>query len=636
MSRIPDSTIAEIRSRADIIGLIGRYVELKQAGRNWRGLCPFHNEKTPSFNVSPDRQIFHCFGCQEGGDVIAFLMKHSGLSFPEAARSLATELGIEIPEERDAGEAGLTARLFEANEIAQTLYREALREPEGKLARSYLMSRGYDGRLADEFSMGYAPSRWDAVASRLRERRISAEIGVKAGLLIDRKSGSGHYDRLRGRLTFPIQDVRGRVIGFGGRALEADQDPKYLNTPETPIFLKRQGFYGFPDALESIRRAGRVVICEGYFDRIAFARAGLGEALATCGTALSAEHGLQLRRRTREVVLVFDGDRAGQAATEKALAVLLPHGLRVRAALIPGGQDPDDYLKQEGAEALRRLVDEAPDALELTIRNALRHGIASPDQKADVVARVAPLVARVADVVSRDEYSRRLALAINAAPVAVAAVVRDAARNALQTPSVDGATLSLERERRDAPEERQLRELARFCLQRPQLIGEEIALQIEQILPLGAWQLIIHEIIEAGQQGELAAAAGGGVDAFAVEARLDQDARGRLREIAVDDTPIDAERSAEQVLADLIGWFEERRHAARGQELTRQLRLSDEGYEDLLAKKDAALRERRARLGARTGSSVQSTRSSHSPGSSHPPGGSHAPGSSHANNEGLE
>ncbi len=619
MSRIPDSTIAEIRGRADIVGLVGRYVELKQAGRNWRGLCPFHSEKTPSFNVNPDRQMFHCFGCQEGGDVIAFLMKHSGLSFPESARSLASELGIEIPEERDAGEAGLTARLFEANEIAHTLYREALREADGKIARDYLLSRGFDGQLADQFGIGYAPARWDAVATRLRERRIAAETGVKAGLLLDRKSGSGHYDRLRGRLIFPIHDVRGRVIGFGGRALEADQDPKYLNTPETPIFQKRHGFYGFPDALESIRRAGRIVICEGYFDRIAFARAGIGEALATCGTALSAEHGEQLRRRTREIVLVFDGDRAGQAATEKALSVLLPHGLRVRAALIPDGRDPDDYLKQEGAEALHRLVDDAPDALELSIRNAVRHGIATPDQKADVVARVAPLVARVADAVSRDEYARRLALAINAAPAAVAAVVRDAARSSSQTPQVDSAALGLERERRDAPEERQLRALARLCLQQPQLIGDEIALRIEEIVPLGAWKAIIREILEAGQQGELAATlaagegggAGGGVDPFVVEARLDHESRARLREIAVDDTPIDAERSGEQVLGDLLGWFDERRHAAQGHELTRQLRISDEDYEGLLAKKDAALRERRARLGVRAGNAVRSSGSAH-------------------------
>lgn len=609
MSRIPESTITEIRSRADIVGFIGRHVELKQAGRNWRGLCPFHAEKTPSFNVNPDRQIFHCFGCQEGGDVIGFLMKHSGLSFPEAARQLAGELGVEVPEDRDAGDgAGFTNQLFEANAIAQALYREALREAEGKLARNYLVSRGFDGKLADEFGIGYAPSRWDAVASRLREKRIPAEVGVKAGLLSDRKTGGGHFDRLRGRLTFPIQDVRGRVIGFGGRALEAGQDPKYLNTPETPIFQKRHGFYGMPDALEAIRRAGRVIVCEGYFDRIAFARAGLGEALATCGTALSSEHGLALRRRTREVVLVFDGDRAGQAATEKALAVLLPHGLRVRAALIPDGQDPDDYLKKSGAEGLRRLVDEAPDALELGIRNAVRQGVASPDQKADVVARVAPLLARVADAVSREEYTRRLALSIDATPAAVAAVVRDATRNTRETPIVESAALGLERERRDAPEERQLRELARFCLLRPDLIGDEIALQIEELVPLGAWKTIIREILDVALQGEASAAAGGGVDPFALESRLDAESRLRLREIAIDDAPIDSERAAEQVLADLIGWFEDRRRTARGHSLTRQLRISSEGYEDLLAKKDAALRERRARLGLRSSSGPEASR----------------------------
>jgi DNA primase len=241
----------------------------------------------------------------------------------------------------------------------------------------------------------------------------------------------------------------------------------------------------------------------------------------------------------------------------------------------------------------------------------VRHGIATPDQKADVVARVAPLVARVADPVSRDEYARRLALAVNAAPAAVAAVVRDVARGSRETPQVDGSTLGLERERRDAPEERQLRALARLCLLRPHLIGDEIALQIEDILPVGAWKSIIRAILDAGQQGELAATPGGGVDAFAVEERLDQEARGRLREIAVDDTPIDEEHSEEQVLSDLIGWFEQRRLAARGQELTRRLRISDEDYEDLLAKKDAALRERRARLDARSGSAARSNGSAH-------------------------
>lgn len=548
MSRIPESAIYEIRNRADIVSLVSRYVELKQAGRNWKGLCPFHNEKTPSFNVNSDRQIFHCFGCQEGGDVIAFLMKHDGLSFPEAARSLAGDLGIEIPEESGGPSVGLGTRIFEANAIAQDLYREALREPEGEIARSYLKARGFDADAADQFDLGFAPARWDAVTERLRKKRVAGELGVQAGLLADRKSGSGHYDRLRGRLTFPIQDVRGRVIGFGGRALEADQEPKYLNTPESPVFHKRNSFYGYPDALESIRRSGRVILCEGYFDRIAFARADLGEALATCGTALTTEHGLQLRRRAREIVLVFDGDSAGQKATEKALGVLLPHGLRVRAASIPDGLDPDDYLVREGAEALRKLVDEAPDALELSIRNAVRQGTTSPDQKADAVAHVAPLVALVADAVSRDEYIRRLAMAVDASPAAVAAIVRNAARGSKQTPQVDSESLGLTRARRDVPEQRQLRALARLCLRRPGLIGDEMALKLQEILPVGAWKSIILQLVEAASEGLLISGGDGGVDSFAVETRLDEESKRRLREIAIDETPIDGERTADQVL----------------------------------------------------------------------------------------
>lgn len=601
MSRIPESTIHEIRNQADIISVVSRHVELKQAGRNWKGLCPFHNEKSASFNVNPDRQIFHCFGCQEGGDVIAFMMKHEGLTFPEAARSLAGELGVEIPEDRDSPNAGLTTRIYEANRETQSLYRESLRTPEGKAARAYLVSRGFDGATADEYGIGFAPDRWDGVANHLRKNKIAGDVGVQAGLLGERKSGQGFYDRLRGRLTFPIEDVRGRVIGFGGRALAADQEPKYLNTPETPVFHKRQAFYGYPAALEPIRRTGRVILCEGYFDRIAFARAEMGEALATCGTALTPDHGAQLRRRAREIVLVFDGDSAGQAATEKALIVLLPHGLRVRAAQIPGGADPDDYLNEHGAEALRDLVNNAPDALELAIRNAMRQGVSSPDQKADVVAHVGPLVACVADAVSRDEYTRRLAMAIDASTSAVATVVRDAARSSHQTPQVDQASLGIQRERRDAPEERQLRGMARMCLQRPDLIGDETALTLQEILPGGAWKSIILQIVEAAAEGLLLEGDQRGVDPFAIESRLDEEARLRLREIAIDDTPMDSERSAEQVLADLVTWFEKRALDVRRRELNQRMRDPNADGDALLAEKQAQLLERRARLGVGTG-----------------------------------
>jgi len=287
--------------------------------------------------------------------------------------------------------------------------------------------------------------------------------------------------------------------------------------------------------------------------------------------------------------------------------VLLPHGLRVRAVSIPDGLDPDDYLNSEGAEALRKLVDEAPDALELSIRNAVRQGTATPDQKADAVAHVAPLVARVADAVSRDEYIRRLAMAVDASIAAVTSIVRDAASGSTQTPQVDSEALGLVRARRDLPEERQLRALARLCLRRPELIGDEMALKLQEILPVGAWKSIILQIIESAGEGLLITSGEGerGVDSFAVESQLDEEARLRLREIAIDDAPMDGERSADRVLDDVIGWFDLRRIAAREQDLKRRLRDPEADHVALLAERQVLLLERRAHLGVGSSDDVQ-------------------------------
>jgi len=401
LGRIAEETIQQIRDRVDIVGLIGRVVSLKKAGANYKGLCPFHNEKTPSFNVRPDRGSFYCFGCQKGGNAITFLMEMENLTFPEAVRALGREVGIEIAE-TESGERGESERLFAANTVAQACYREALKAP-GNAGAAYLAERGIDAEVIYRFGLGFAPDRWDTVVQALRAAHIPAADGEKAGLLSERDSG-GHYDRLRGRVTFPIQDVHSRVIGFGGRAVSSGQEPKYLNTPESPIFHKRRAFYGFPAALEPIRHTRRAVVVEGYFDLIALHRAGIGEGIATCGTALTDEHGRNLLRRTRDVVLLFDGDEAGQRATLRSLEVLLPHGLRVRAAALPPGDDPDSFLAREGGEALRKLVDEAPPALEIAIRRATAKGCGTPWEKADAVAAVAPLIALVPSGVERGEY----------------------------------------------------------------------------------------------------------------------------------------------------------------------------------------------------------------------------------------
>jgi DNA primase len=292
--------------------------------------------------------------------------------------------------------------------------------------------------------------------------------------------------------------------------------------------------------------------------------------------------------------------------------MLLPHGLRVRAALIPDGMDPDDYQNAHGAEALKCLVDEASDALQLAIHNAVRQGCSTPDQKADAVSHVAPLIAKVADAVSRDEYVRRLAMAVGASTSAVGAIIRDAARDPSRSPQVESERLGLERDQHDAPESRQLRELSRLCLQRPDLISDENALHLQEILPEGSWKAIILQIIAAADEGFLLTGETGGVDPFAVETRLDEDAVHRLREIAVDDKPIDTERSVDQVLEDLIHWFSRRRSAPHAQETTRRLRDPGEDHEALLAEKQKQLLEKRARINATSGNTSGSAKATHS------------------------
>ncbi|HEY8155289.1 MAG TPA: DNA primase [Myxococcota bacterium] len=574
MGRIPDQIIQQIRERVDLVDLVGRFVTLKKAGRNYKGLCPFHGEKTPSFNVNPDRQAFYCFGCQEGGNAITFLMKIEGLSFPEAARALARERGIEIPE-TDGGERGLSERLFEANEVAQAAYRAALATP-GNPALAYLERRGVDAASIERFGIGFAPDRWDFVAQRLREKGIPAELGERAGILAPRTSG-GHYDRLRGRVTFPIRDTRGRILGFGGRALGPDQEPKYLNTPESPVFRKREAFYGFPFALDPIRRGERVVVVEGYFDLIALHRAGVEATLATCGTALSADHAQGLKRRSQQVVLFFDGDEAGQRAMERALQVLLPEGLRLSAALLPAGEDPDSILRVLGAEHLRKLVDEAVPALDRVMARAVERGRSTPVEKARAVAEVAPLLALIPSPVEMGAFARLLALRLDVDPQHVDAAVRAVKRGENPLDVIPIAP------RRTGPEERILHEFALNLVHCPGLVREISSDDLDAALPSGA----VREIVEA-----LAAGDGRGTYLEAASERLSESARPLLwRLAAVEEAP--DETVARRVVVETLAWFRKRRLAEKKRALTRQMHEPDADPAALLGEKQRQLDEER-------------------------------------------
>jgi DNA primase len=580
VGRIPEETIEAIRNRTDIVDLVGRYVSLRQMGRSFKGLCPFHQEKTPSFHVHPERQIFHCFGCGEGGNAFVFLMKHENLSFPEAARSLAALCGIEIPEtDSEPGEAGVLRKLREATAATQSHYRTELVGTAGQIARDYLEQRGIDLATAQRFGLGYAPDSWDALARALGAARIPTDLGQRAGVLGERKSG-GHYDFLRGRLTFPIQDVRGEVVAFGGRALSAEQEPKYLNTSESPLFRKREAFYGLPEALEAIRRSERAIIVEGYFDRIALARAGMPESLATCGTALTPEHARQLRRRTREVVLLFDGDEAGQRAIERSLAILLPEGLRVRAAVLPPADDPDSLLARDGEGALRAVVDAAVPAVEAVIRRVSARAHATPWEKSDAVAAVVPLLALVADAVERGEHERQLALAVGVRPEDVKAAVRNesarrsgSAHAQGDAPMAASAPAEIAAAEPSGPEQRWLRDAARVLIQFPALARGADARAILELLPDSRWRRLLAALVEMADADDA-------VDVGALAERLDAPAAEQLRAIAVEDRePVEA-TLAEAALRDIERSLRKRARREQGREIRQRIASGDASLHD--------------------------------------------------------
>ena len=587
MGRIPEETIEAIRNRIDLVDLVGRYVALKQAGRSFKGLCPFHHEKTPSFHVNPQLGIFHCFGCAAGGNAFAFLMRHDNLTFPEAVRSLARDCGIEVPEERGDVEAGIGRRLRGACAVAERFYRDALKSPEGTAARAYLTKRGLDDEQVARFGLGFAPDRWDALVRALGAADVPAELGVRAGLLGEGQRG--HYDRLRGRVIFPIRDVRGDAIAFGGRALPGHDgtapEPKYLNTPESPLFRKREALYGMPDALEAIRRAGRAVVVEGYFDRIALARADVGEALATCGTALTPDHARQLCRRTQEVVLLFDGDAAGQRAVERSLLLLLPEGLRVRAVELPAGEDPDTYLEKHGADALRQLVADATPALDGVIRRAVAGGCATPWEKADAVAAVAPLLVLLPDPVERGETARQLSFAAGV-PVAEvdAAVRRERARLVGNRPrDADAASRSDSVQERtgsgfgsassggtpsgprvETTEARWARALARTLVHFPTLASAIDPEEVATLVP-PPWDRVLSTLVDTLSDRSDA-------DLGALAETLGGEAGAELCAVAVEASPAADEEGAIAAMSDTFRRLRQRRLAEQDRQLTQQLR----------------------------------------------------------------
>ena len=423
--RVPPEVLDEIRARVDLVDLVGAVVPLKRAGERWKGLCPFHQEKTPSFTVNPKLHLFHCFGCHAGGDAFEFLRRHDRLDFPEAVRLLADRVGVPLPERDGPREASARDGLLALTEWAARRFEAPLWDgPEAERARAYLDGRGISRDTARAFRLGFAPEGWDHLLGAARKDGHSVDSLLAAGLVIPRQNGPGHYDRFRGRLIFPIADTQGKVIAFGGRGL-AGEEPKYLNPPETPLYQKGQTLYALHRARERMAETRRALLVEGYVDCLMAHQHGLGETVAVLGTALTPPQLGLLRRYADEAILFFDADRAGQEAARRAEDLLersadpqwwaltrrpdtlARRGLRLRVATLPAGHDPDTFLRAEGREAFEAACQAARPLLLFALDRVFQEeDTTSQRGRATGIARVALMLSKVQDADEAIELGR--------------------------------------------------------------------------------------------------------------------------------------------------------------------------------------------------------------------------------------
>ncbi len=418
----PPSLIQDIKDRLSIVSYINETVPLKKAGRNHKGLCPFHGEKTPSFHVQEEKQIFHCFGCGEGGDLLHFVMKREGLSFPEAVRQLAGRAGVELPElgdERAAQEIKRQEKqrklLLRVNELAaEFFHQQLLDDARGKTAYNYLASRGYqDSAFFTQHLLGYADEEWGRLVDFLHQRHVPMELAVQLGLVKQRSQQSGYYDFFRGRIIFPIRNGKGHVIAFGGRVVPGIEQPadvaKYLNSPESPLYHKSDAVYGLPMAAEGMRQADRALVVEGYMDALALHRVGLTETVAPLGTALTMGHIRAIMRFTQNIWLIFDGDAAGRRAAVRALPLFLEATLVPRVVVLPSDEDPDSLVLRHGVDALTERIAAAPTLFEWVIDETLARAGDDTAGRVRAIGELRPFFAKLRDAIQEASYIDRIA-----------------------------------------------------------------------------------------------------------------------------------------------------------------------------------------------------------------------------------
>ena len=405
---IPQEIIDQILDRLDIVEVVSGYIPLKRAGRNFKSNCPFHNEKSPSFVVSPEKQIYHCFGCSAGGNAIGFVMGYENMTFPEAVEMLAKQVGVELPQYKreDPEKASLATKLYEVNKMAAGFYQNCLKADRGRRALGYLNKRGLSQDTLNEFQVGYAPDAWEELRKFCTTKKVSAALLRQAGLTIPSDKNKSDYDRFRNRIIFPIFNERGNIVAFGGRVLD-DSLPKYINSPETVIYSKSNVLYGLNFSKRGIRESGCAVIVEGYTDVIGPYQHGVKNLIATSGTALTERQVSTIKKYTDTAVMLFDADQAGEAASLRGLDIVIEKGMKVRIARLPQGEDPDSFVKKFGKEKFDTAISAAKDLfdykLDVLVKRFGARDIGSISEE------MLPTISKVDNAVVQSDYLRRLA-----------------------------------------------------------------------------------------------------------------------------------------------------------------------------------------------------------------------------------
>ena len=542
---IPQSFIQDLLNRVDIVDVVGRYVQLKKGGANFMGLCPFHNEKSPSFTVSPTKQFYHCFGCGAHGTAIGFLIEYSGVGFVDAVKDLAQNVGMTVPESDDrlppaqrAEQQAKNLALSDAMTHACDYYRQQLRVAQHAI--QYLKNRGLTGEIAARFGLGYAPESWDGLRAVFPE--YDAGVLVEAGLVIDRGDEGGdyrkRYDRFRDRIMFPIRNIKGQVMGFGGRILEKGE-PKYLNSPETPLFQKGSELYGLFEARQAIRDAGYVLVTEGYMDVVALAQFGFPQVVATLGTACTPMHLQKLLRQTDHVIFSFDGDAAGRRAARRALEASLQHAAdtkTIKFLFLPEEHDPDSYIRELGTEAFEQAVRDAMPLSQFLLNEAVsENALSSPEGRARAQHDAKPLLQAMPPSSLRLQIVRELAQLTQTTAAEIEALfelVQPVARVRLAPPrSMRTPPVGLERH------------VIRLLIVHPALVSELDSAAIDAMLSLAPEPEALLQLIEAARSmGEEANFAG-----------LAEQLRGTDFDVLIAEIAADSESDIDAARQELIG-----------------------------------------------------------------------------------